>query len=136
MEANGDHGLLRRREFHAQAAQIRALHSTNGAALHESARDSSGAEGHLLLANHWRQEEPELGTVHVARRHDQRYRHRGEHQRARSRHPGRQGRLGQVRAGHQSARERRRGQCCAARLSTQSLRGCQSIELDFVCKIK
>lgn len=99
VEAHGHQGLLRRREFHAQTAQIRALHSTDGAALHESARDPSGTEGHILFAHNWRQKEPELVSIHLVGRDDQRYHYRGEHQRTRPGDTGRQSGLGQVRTG-------------------------------------
>lgn len=135
LETYGHQSLLRRRELHPQAAQIRAIHSPDGIALHESARHASGAQGHVLFAHHRCQEEPELGVVHVVGRDDQGHGHRGEHQRARSRDPGWQGGVGQVRPGHQQSRERRMCQCCSTCLECYDSVFVAVLEFN-VCKIK
>ena len=65
---------------------------------------SSGPQGDVPAADHWREEEPAVADVYPARRAYQGHDHRGERVGPRHGHRRRQGRLGQVCAGDQQPR--------------------------------
>ena len=82
VEACDHEGDLRRRGLHAQAAKVRALHSSDGSALQEGARDAPGAADHLLPGHSGSEEESAEQIVLGAGCDHEGYDYRGERERA------------------------------------------------------
>ena len=64
MEADGDQGDVCWGQLHQEAAQVREVHPADGPPHEQGARHAPGAEGHVLSAHHWGEEEPLQSHVH------------------------------------------------------------------------
>ena len=78
MEANGQQGHVCWRGIHPKAREDGTIHPTDGYAIQEGQRDTSGLKGNFPAADHWRQEEPAISAIHAVGCIDEGYRYRGQ----------------------------------------------------------